>query len=53
MKEKGYLCYMYQNEYGHHYLRLDNLDDLMDTIKGRSMLYKNKVNSHIEKITKR
>ena len=46
MKEKGYLCYMYQNEYGYHYLRLDNLDDLTDTIKGRSTLYKNKVNSH-------
>ena len=37
---------MYQNEYGYHYFRLDNLDALTDTIKGRSTLYKNKVNSH-------
>lgn len=46
MKEMGYLCYMYRNEYGYHYLRLDNLDDLTDSTKGTHVLYKAKVNPY-------
>lgn len=37
---------MYRNEYGYHYLRLDNLDDLTDNTKGTRVIYKVKVNSH-------
>lgn len=43
---KGYLCYMYEDTDGFHYLSLDNLDCLTDKTKGDHVLYKRRVNIH-------